>query len=241
MIKGKGTVSMLMNVLKRSGIRGFSYKVGTAVYSRLLDKLSRLVGSKRSLFSPLAHAELLGIPVETFTDVNSDACLARLRSLGPDLVFGINVYQKVYPPFLSIPAIGVVNCHFGMLPNYRGMSPYMWALANDEKTIGITAHFMDEEFDTGDIIAQEPVAVRQPDSAYHLYLRGCVVAAKMLTKIARMAEEGSVPRRSQPREGSYYSLPGASCVKAIRSHGHKLVRVRELIQVARGQVGAEEH
>jgi len=236
MIKGKSTGAMLLNVLRRSGWRGFCYKVGTAAYTRLLDKLTRMIPGRRRLFSPLAHAAQLGLPVATFADANSAPCLERLRDIGPDLIFAVNVYQKLKPPLLNLPTLGIVNCHFGMLPNYRGMSPYMWALANGEKEIGITAHFMDEQFDTGDIIAQEAVPLQKRDSACGLYLRGCVVARGMLVEIARRAEQGDIPRRLQPAQGTYYSLPGADCVRDIRRNGHKLVRIRDLLAVACGRI-----
>lgn len=236
MIKGKSTSAMLLNVLKRSGFRGFCYKIGTATFSRFLDKISRVIPGNSRIYSPLAHATRLGIPVETFSDTNNEACLARLRAVQPDLIFGVNVYQRLKAPILELPRIGIVNCHFGMLPFYRGMSPYMWALANDEDSIGITAHFMDEEFDTGDIIIQKSVPILHPDSAYALYIRGCLVARTILAEIASMAEEGKIHRTHQPKSGSYYSLPGPDCIRAIRRNGHKLVRLKDLLRVIIGRI-----
>lgn len=239
MIQGKRMPAMLREVYRRSGLRGFSYKIGTAAYSRLLDRLTRFIpGSKRD-FSPLSHARRLTIPVRTFTDANSAACLEQLRAVEPDLIFGVNVYQKLKPALLRLPKIGVVNCHFGMLPNYRGMSPYMWALAHGETEMGVTAHFMDEAFDTGDIIIQELVPIEKHDSAYALYLRGCLVAREILERTARLAEQGRIPRRPQPKQGSYYSLPGPDCVREIRRHGHKLCRLRDLWTVFTGRIERE--
>ncbi len=46
---------------------------------------------------------------------------------------------------------GIINIHPGILPNYRGSTCPEWTLFNNE-ALGITAHFMDENYDTGPII-----------------------------------------------------------------------------------------
>jgi len=56
-------------------------------------------------------------------------------------------------------ALGCLNFHAGKLPFYRGRNVINWAIINGEREIGITAHFMDEGIDTGDILLQrtEPI------------------------------------------------------------------------------------
>ena len=235
MIKGKRTLGMLGEVLRRSGLAGFSYKVGIAAYSRALDTISTFTPFCKRSYGPLSLAKRHGIEVVSFTDVNAEACLDRLQRVGPDLIYAVNVYQLLKPPLLALPKIGVINFHFGMLPHYRGMSPYMWALARGEREVGVTVHFMDERFDTGDIISQKCVPIKPTDSACGLYVRCCLEARSMLIDIARQGECGDIPRKPQARdEGSYFPLPGPQCVSDIKNRGHALVRVSDLIGIARG-------
>lgn len=49
---------------------------------------------------------------------------------------------------------GVINLHFAPLPAYRGSGTLTWAILNQEKKYGVTLHWMDEQLDTGPIIAQ---------------------------------------------------------------------------------------
>lgn len=44
-----------------------------------------------------------------------------------------------------------VNIHYGVLPHYRGLNPIYWQMMNGYE-VGVTLHWMDEGFDTGDII-----------------------------------------------------------------------------------------
>ena len=50
---------------------------------------------------------------------------------------------------------GILNCHAGKLPNYRGGSPLNWQIINNEKYIVISVIKIDEGIDTGDIVNEK--------------------------------------------------------------------------------------
>jgi methionyl-tRNA formyltransferase len=52
--------------------------------------------------------------------------------------------------------------HDSLLPRYRGYNPLVSALINGENTIGVSAVFADEEFDSGEIIAQSATSISYP-------------------------------------------------------------------------------
>ncbi len=56
-----------------------------------------------------------------------------------------------------MPRLGIVNGHPSLLPHYRGPIPVAWAVRNGETEIGLTYHLMDEQFDTGNVLAQAPI------------------------------------------------------------------------------------
>jgi methionyl-tRNA formyltransferase len=82
-----------------------------------------------------------------------------VRTLDPDLILVNSYSMRVRAELLDLPRLGCVNVHGGLLPEYRGSNPIQWALLNDEKETGVTIHYMTEEFDQGDIIAQRTVAI----------------------------------------------------------------------------------
>ena len=52
--------------------------------------------------------------------------------------------------------IGIVNCHMGLLPEYRGMDVVEWPILQGYfKKLGLTTHLMDTGIDTGDIIQKK--------------------------------------------------------------------------------------
>ncbi len=56
-------------------------------------------------------------------------------------------------PWLEWPEHGIVNLHPSLLPAYRGPDPLFWQFRNGERDMAITAHYMSEEMDAGDIVA----------------------------------------------------------------------------------------
>jgi methionyl-tRNA formyltransferase len=56
------------------------------------------------------------------------------------------------------------NIHGSLLPKYRGRTPHVWAIINNEKRTGITAHVINEGCDTGDIIEQIEIPIEEKDT-----------------------------------------------------------------------------
>src|SRR5437879_7044872 len=76
-----------------------------------------------------------------------------------------SVGQLVRLPPPEIPMHGWLNAHPSLLPAYRGPEPVYWALAEGAKETGITLHRAVPRVDSGPILAQAPVAIRDDDTA----------------------------------------------------------------------------
>ncbi len=71
-----------------------------------------------------------------------------------DVLISINYLYLIEKELISLPKKLAFNIHGSLLPKYRGRTPHVWAIINNEKETGITAHCIDEGCDTGDIIEQ---------------------------------------------------------------------------------------
>ncbi len=56
----------------------------------------------------------------------------------------------------------LIVLHDSLLPKYRGFSPLVNMLINEEKEIGVSALFASEKYDQGDIIAQSSTMIEYP-------------------------------------------------------------------------------
>ncbi len=65
----------------------------------------------------------------------------------------------------------IINIHPSLLPKFPGLFAWKQALAAGEKITGCTVHYVDEEIDHGDIIAQREVPVLPDDTPETLHAR----------------------------------------------------------------------
>ncbi len=65
----------------------------------------------------------------------------------------------------------IMNIHPALLPSFPGTSGVADALEYGAKVTGVTVHFVDEGLDTGPIILQEAVSIREGDNEETLYPR----------------------------------------------------------------------
>lgn len=114
-----------------------------------------------------------GIPVLTVNDHNDPPAEKALSESDLDaIVFtGGGLIRK---NILAIPRIGVINCHAGLLPRYRGMDVVEWAALEAETfppATGLTLHLMDKGVDTGPILKTLPLPLAPGETIESLRIR----------------------------------------------------------------------
>jgi methionyl-tRNA formyltransferase len=70
--------------------------------------------------------------------------------------------------FIKVPKYGTINFHPALLPYNRGWYPSVWPFI-DGSPAGVTLHLIDEGADTGPIIAQREIAIKETDNGGTIY------------------------------------------------------------------------
>ena len=65
----------------------------------------------------------------------------------------------------------IINIHPSLLPRFPGLMAWKQALDAGEKVAGCTVHYVDEQIDHGDIIAQREVPILPNDTPETLHER----------------------------------------------------------------------
>jgi phosphoribosylglycinamide formyltransferase-1 len=86
----------------------------------------------------------------------------------------------------------MLNVHPALLPSFKGLDTHARALAAGVKVHGATVHFVTPEMDSGPIIAQGEVAVRDDDTADTLAARVLAVEHEIYPRALRLVAEGRV-------------------------------------------------
>lgn len=114
-----------------------------------------------------------------------------LRSLKPDLMITCAFGQILSQEILDIPRYGVINIHASLLPKYRGASPIHYAILNGEKETGISIMKTDIGIDTGDIIYQEKLDIKEDETCGELFDRLSKLGAECIIKALPKIIDGS--------------------------------------------------
>ena len=72
-----------------------------------------------------------------------------------DLVISFLFWKRLRPPLIELPRVGCLNFHPAPLPDMRGVGGYNVAILEGRRDWGVSCHFVDPEFDTGDLVAVE--------------------------------------------------------------------------------------
>jgi len=100
-------------------------------------------------------------------DNGSDEDLEKwVRNKEPDLIVIYMMSHLLKSNIYNIPKYKTINLHPSLLPDYRGPNPWFWMYYDKATKGGVTAHFIDDGEDTGDIIYQEeyniPLGIKSP-------------------------------------------------------------------------------
>lgn len=128
-----------------------------------------------------------------------------VEELVPDIVVSVGFDHLVPEDILMIPEAGCVNLHPAYLPYNRGKSPNVWSIIEGTPA-GVSLHFMDPEFDHGDIIARRQVDTRFDDTGRALHRRLEAAQFDLFTDVWPSIEGGEAEGESQTsREGTYHT------------------------------------
>jgi methionyl-tRNA formyltransferase len=148
-----------------------------------------------------------GVSILTVTDHNQPDSQLFLEKVAPDLIVftGGGLIRK---NILGIPRLGVLNCHSGWLPKYRGMDVIEWAVleaGSRKPELGITLHFMDQGVDTGPILLQQKVELKKEEPFAGIRRRMEPMMVNLMIEGVCELRDGALHAKPQnPNDGQQY-------------------------------------
>src|SRR6266576_1386086 len=100
-----------------------------------------------------------------------EALVKMLRQAGVHLVVLAGFMRVLHAPMLNAFPRRIINTHPALLPKFPGLEAWKQALAAGEIATGYTVHFVDENIDHGQIIAQREVPILPHDTPESLHAR----------------------------------------------------------------------
>jgi len=174
---------------------------------------------KNDFWNPPSLSKIIGknkIRAYYTKDQNNEYCFNKLKLLSPDLILigGGRILKK---RIINTAKIGVLNCHPGLLPEYRGMDVAGWAIYNGDD-IGVTCHFIDEGVDTGPVLMRKKAEWgRKGDTLLKIRIKLQKLCIDTMIKCIKLLEEGTIKAIAQKGEGKRYFRMSPETIKEVEN------------------------
>jgi len=156
---------------------------------------------------PLKEAALArGLPVHQPRSFrNKPEVWEEFARLKADLCVMAYVTLIVPEEVLNLPTRGTIQYHPSLLPRHRGPSSINWPIIMGETRTGLTIFWPDNGLDTGPILLQKDVEIRDSDTLGSLYFdRLYPLGVEALLEAVDMVRAGSAPRIVQDESQATY-------------------------------------
>ena len=173
--------------------------------------LKHLMDSKHSIKCVFTDSNSKGI-VETAKDNHlpiftgnprNEVAHRFIDAYAIDIILSVN-YLFLIEHSLFSKARLAVNIHGSLLPKYRGRTPHVWAIINNESKTGVTAHLIDDGCDTGDIVKQKEVIIENTDTGADVLAKFNKLYVPLADEIISDFERGSITLLAQNHENATF-------------------------------------
>ena len=138
------------------------------------------------------------LPILQPPNLKDESFVSELKEHNAD-VFVVVAFRMLPKEVWSIPPKGSFNLHASLLPKYRGAAPIHWAIINGEEETGVTTFFINEQIDTGEIIAQKQTTILPDENTGNLSNRLESLGADLVLETLQSIAAGKVNTIPQPK------------------------------------------
>jgi len=134
-----------------------------------------------------------------------------------DVVVSFLFWNLIRQPLLSLGSVGCLNFHPAPLPDYRGIGGYNVAILDGLSEWGVSCHFVDERFDTGDLVEVERFAIDEDaETAFSLDLKSQEHLVELFRRVIGRALDGDPLPRAPQGQGRYVSREEFDELRVVR-------------------------
>lgn len=99
-----------------------------------------------------------------FNTKNYNLFYKKFKNCKIDLIVCNSYSMLIRKDILESVNYNSINIHLSLLPKNRGPNPVQWSIIKGETETGATIHYMNEKFDSGDIITQKKINISVTDT-----------------------------------------------------------------------------
>lgn len=185
---------------------------GRAVLEALIERGEEVVGvycapdKEGGKVDPLKEAALeRNIPVYQPRSFKKPEVWEQMKSLQADLCVMAYVTLLVPEQALNVPTHGTIQYHPSLLPRHRGPSSINWPIIWGETKTGLSIFWPDEGLDTGPILLQKEVEIRDDDTLGSVYFNHLFpMGVQAMVEAVDLVRQGKAPKIPQDESQATY-------------------------------------
>lgn len=127
-----------------------------------------------------------------------------IKNFDIDIIVSINYLFLIEEDIINHSKKLTFNIHGSLLPKYRGRTPHVWAIINNEKEAGITAHVIDAGCDTGKILHQIKIEIGNEDTGAIMLEKYSKVYFPLVKKVINDIKNNELSLRTQEESLATY-------------------------------------
>jgi methionyl-tRNA formyltransferase len=153
------------------------------------------------------HALPLRSEAELYADPPADV----------DVVVSFLFWNLIREPLISLGRVGCLNFHPAPLPDYRGVGGYNVAVLEGLGRWGVSCHFVDDAFDTGDVVEVDHFEIDPTaETAFSLDLKSQQHLVELFKRVMGRLLDGEVLPRTPQGDGRYMSRAEFEELRVVR-------------------------
>lgn len=198
-----------------AGSSAFSYIILSSIYMAgfsvqliLTKKENNPIYKAKNKINPVRYfAETVGIKLINPYSLNIELketkdILSSLKIIDNSIII-VASYGLILPKeIINASFYNCINIHASLLPRWRGAAPIQRAIEAGDKITGITLIKMDDGIDTGNIIQQESIIIRETDNALNLSENLAKLGAKLIINELNFIKNHSRINKSLPQSSN---------------------------------------
>lgn len=187
-------------------------KIGLLISGELGERILNTLAVKYSVVAVFTDSKSTGI--QQFCSTHCIPCFMGnprngkvddfLKQHTCDLLLSVNYLFIVNSDILNWPSKMAINIHGSILPKYRGRTPHVWSIINDESKAGLTAHLMTDELDGGDILDHIEIEISDNDTGYSLLQKYFTYCPILAIRVIDSIQSGSYTLLKQDSAAATY-------------------------------------
>lgn len=165
----------------------------------VITQPDRPAGRGRKLTPPPVKvaAQELAVPVLQPPSLKTLEVQETIHALSPDVCAVAAYGQWIPPEVFDFPPKRSLNLHPSLLPRHRGAAPVVGALLAGDQEVGLSVHFVEDEMDVGDLLAQVRVPFGEEETAGSLMAKLATIGAPLFVETLAAWVAGEIEPRSQ--------------------------------------------